>query len=306
MDRTVTLVVNPRSGNGRAARALPRVLACLRSGMPGTVIKVIRTTDYESARVQAFRAVASSVLERRTEDVLLVMGGDGMASLGANACADTDVCLGIIPAGTGDDFARGVGVPRRMRDAVEAIIAGRRRTIDLTLAQGIMSDGADRRYIGSVVSSGYDARVNRRVNNSRFNVGIFSYGVAILTELAGLGPVDYRLVVDGELMERSALLVAVGNAGWVGGGVHLCPQADPADGILDVTIIDPVSRGTLVRLFPKLFGGDFVSHPAVHHMRAREVLLDGKGLIPMADGEELGKAPLRLSCEPNCLQVIVG
>lgn len=305
MDRTVTLMVNPRSGHGRAARAVPKVLSRLRSGMPGANVRVIRTTSYESARAQAFHTVAESVLARRTEDVLIMMGGDGMASLGLNACADTDVTLGIIPAGTGDDFARGIGVPRSIRGAVEAIVRGHRRTIDLTLAQGLMADGADRRYVGSVVSSGYDARVNARVNNSRVNLGTFSYGAAVLTEIAGLRPIDYRLVIDGEEIRTQALLVAVGNSGWVGGGIHLCPFADPADGMLDITLIDPVTRPTLVKLFPRLFSGDFISHPAVHHRRAREVLLDGRGLVPMADGEDLGPAPLQLSVQPGCLRVFV-
>ncbi|GAA2182704.1 YegS/Rv2252/BmrU family lipid kinase [Brooklawnia cerclae] len=306
--RVVTIVVNPRSGRGRAGRLLPRVVAALDEAMPDAVVRVIRTRDYADARERTVGVVASAAppAPGSQPDVLVMMGGDGMASLGLNACAGSHVQLGIIPAGTGDDFARGVGIPRRPLAAAAAIAAGRTRRIDLTLARGAIAGGGDRRYIGSVVSSGYDARVNYRVNHARLNLGSASYASVVLSEIAHLVPLDYRLVVDGTVREEPAVLVAIGNAGYIGGGVHICPDADPADGLLDVTLIKPVSRMTLVRLFPQLYRGDFVHHPAIERFRAREVVLDGDGLIPMADGEELGQAPLRLTCEPGVLEVLVG
>ncbi|MGI5952535.1 MAG: diacylglycerol/lipid kinase family protein [Brooklawnia sp.] len=304
----VTIVVNPRSGRGRAARLLPQVTQAFGESMPGSQIRVVRTRDYADARERARATVAASLPppEGQRPDVLVMMGGDGMASLGLNACAGSHVQLGVVPAGTGDDFARGVGIPRNPLAAAAAVASGITRRIDLTLASGAMADQATSRYVGSVVSTGYDAKVNYRVNNSRINLGAASYGSAVLLEIAQLKPLDYRLVIDGEHRQIKALLVAVGNAGYVGGGIHLCPRADPADGLLDLTIIAPVSRLTLVRLFPLLFRGDFVDHPAITHLRAREVLLDGDGLVPMADGEDLGRTPLRLTCEPGVLEVLVG
>ena len=150
------------------------------------------------------------------------------------------------------------------------------------------------------------SKVNHRVNHARLNLGSASYASAVLTEIAELKPLDYRLDIDGERLEMPAVLVAIGNAGYVGGGIHLCPRADPADGLLDLTIIGPVGRWTLIRLFPLLFRGKFVDHPAISYARAREVVLDGEGLVPMADGEELGSVPLHLSCVPRALEVLVG
>lgn len=304
----VTIIVNPRSGRGRAARLLPQVSAQLASALPHSQLRVVRTRNYADARERAYATVAASEPPQAGErpDVLVMMGGDGMASLGLNACAGTHVQLGVIPAGTGDDFARGVGIPRDPLAAARAVGSGLTRRIDLTLAAGQIADGSQQRYVGSVVSSGYDARVNHRVNHGRLNLGSVSYASAVLLEIAKLDPINYRLTIDGKYREEQAILVAVGNAGYVGGGIHLCPQADPADGLLDLTLIGPVSRLTLIRLFPLLFRGDFISHPAITHLRATEVLLDGDELVPMADGEDLGKAPLRLTCEPGVLEICVG
>lgn len=304
----VTIIVNPRSGRGRAARLLPQVSAQLASALPHSQLRVVRTRNYADARERAYATVAASEPPQAGErpDVLVMMGGDGMASLGLNACAGTHVQLGVIPAGTGDDFARGVGIPRDPLAAARAVGSGLTRRIDLTLAAGQIADGSQQRYVGSVVSSGYDARVNHRVNHGRLNLGSASYASAVLLEIAKLDPINYRLTIDGKYREEQAILVAVGNAGYVGGGIHLCPQADPADGLLDLTLIGPVSRLTLIRLFPLLFRGDFISHPAITHLRATEVLLDGDELVPMADGEDLGKAPLRLTCEPGVLEICVG
>ena len=304
----VTIVVNPRSGRGRAGRLLPRVTAELTEAMPDAEIRVIRTRHYADAQERTRSVVAASTppAPGQRPDVLAMMGGDGMASLGLDACAGSHVQLGIIPAGTGDDFARGVGVPLDPLAATRAIASGIGRRIDLMLARGQIAGGADQRYVGSIVSSGYDAKVNYRVNHGRFNMGSASYASAVLTEMAQLKPIDYRLVIDGEPLEIPAVLIAVGNAGYAGGGIHLCPSADPTDGLLDLTIIGPVGRWTLIRAFPSLFRGEFVKHPAVSYRQAREVLLDGDGLVPMADGEDLGQAPLRLSCEPGVLEVLGG
>ncbi len=304
----VTIIVNPRSGHGRAARLLPRVTKALSDALPDSEVRVVRTRNYPDAKDQALVVATASRPPDpgRRPDVLVMMGGDGMASIGLNACAGTHLQLGVIPAGTGDDFARGVGIPRHPLAAARAIAAGRARRVDLTLAVGRIADGSQRRYVGSVVSSGYDALVNHRVNHARINLGSASYAMAVLLEIARLRPLEYRLRIDGQHRHEQAILVAVGNAGFVGGGIHLCPRADPSDGLLDITIIGPVSRWTLVRLFPLLFKGDFINHPAISHLRAREVLLDGEGLVPMADGEDLGATPLLLTCEPGVVEVLVG
>lgn len=302
---TLTLVVNPSAGRGRAKRMLPKVATHLLTAMPGAQLRVFQTSNFAEARLRCISAVshARPQIEGRRPDALLVMGGDGMMHLGLNAAAETDVPLGLIPAGSGNDFCRGLGIPVNPIAAARIVAAGKVNKVDLTEVRGNLVGGAERRFVGAIVSTGYDGRVNYRANNVRFNLGSLSYAYAALAELSGFEPVQYRLVIDGLPRAQPAMFVAVGNTGVFGGGMRGCPNADPTDGLLDITIVHPVSRMTLLRLLPSMFSGKFVRDPAVELLRAREVTIDGDGLYGMADGEELGPVPLRLRAVPGALNV---
>lgn len=296
--RLYTVVVNENSGGGRAGRVLPKVARYLRDHLPTAELNIIRPESQEQAE-QACRTAADAC---REGDALVVMGGDGMAHIGLNAAANTEATLGIIPAGTGNDFARAVGIPKSIEEAVAAIAAGRTRMVDLSR---ISNDRHDERYVGAVVSSGYDARVNRATNDIHLRFGALSYGWIALRELRDFSPLTYQLRIDGVEREQEAMLVAVCNTGVFGGGMKISPEADPADGLLDVTIVSPVSRGTLLRLLPAMYTGGFVKHPAVERLRASEVHISGDDLFIMGDGEELGDVPVQISCSEDALRVFV-
>lgn len=294
-ERRITLVVNPSSGGGRAERLLPRVEEVLHHKLRGAEVRVRLSTAYQHARDLCEEAVAEGVTD------LLVMGGDGMAHLGLNACAGTDVRLGVLPAGTGNDFVRGARLPRTVTLATDAVVAGSTRTIDLfrVTGAGLASD-----WVGSVVSTGYDARVNHRTNNSRLRLGVLDYARVALTELATFRPLTYRLEVDGQPRDLEAMLVAVGNAGWFGGGMNICPGADVHDGLLDICIVHPLSRKQLLAMLPTVFVGQHVRHPQVEMLKARVVRVDGDKLLGMGDGEPLGDVPITVECTPGVLQVL--
>ncbi|MFZ0531076.1 MAG: diacylglycerol kinase family protein [Propionicimonas sp.] len=290
----LTLVVNPSAGGGRARRLLPRVTRKLLTALPQAGLRVFQTTSYAEARLRCIAAVeqARPPVEGRMADSLLVMGGDGMVNLGLNACAQTPVPLGLVPAGTGNDFCRGVGLAVGAVDAAGAVVAGRTRRIDLMSVSGSLVGGAEHRWVGSIVSTGFDGRVNYRTNRLRWSLGGVAYAWAALAELSRFEPLPYRLIIDGVPRNQSAMFVAIGNAGWFGGGMRGCPNADVSDGLLDITVVNPVSRATLLRVLPMMYTGGFVRDPAVELLRAREVVVDGDGLYGMADGEELGPVPL--------------
>lgn len=302
----MTLVVNPGAGRGRARRILPAVCAELLTGVPDAHLKVYQTNSYEEARYRTRAAVEDARMARpgHRVDALIVMGGDGMAHLGLNACAETDVALGIIPAGTGNDFCRGVGIPASTFAAARAIVAGHTKRIDLTAVTGEIP-GPQPQFVGSVVSTGYDARVNRRTNAMGFRLGALAYGYVALSELATFDPVLYRLTVDGRTRTIPAMFVAVGNSGYYGGGMNICPGFDVTDGLLDVTIVHPVNRATLLRLLPSLYTGGFVTHPQVEQLRTARITVDGPGLFSMADGEELGGVPVHLECRQRAVSIYV-
>lgn len=299
--RRLTLLVNPSSGRGRAGRLLAGVRDRLALALPHTLVDVVRTIDYSHAQ----RVAASVVGSARRGDALAVMGGDGMAAIGHNACGGTWVPLGVIPAGTGNDFCRGVGLPTKVGPAVEAIAGGLTERIDLMRVSGDILDGEPSRLVGSVMSTGFDERVNWRTNRLPVDLGAPSYAYSVFTELRSFHPLRYRIEIDGAARELDAMLVAVANAGIFGGGVRICPDADVHDGRLDVTIVHPVPRGVLFRLFPRLFTGSFVTHPAVETLRASSVLVDGDGLYAMADGENLGRPPLACHAEPGAVTIFV-
>ena len=304
---TMTLLVNPTAGAGRARRAVPGVAAELVRGLPDYLLRVIHTRSFTDAKLQALAVTRTSVEAGdagERPDMLLVMGGDGMASIGLNACAGTQVRLGVIPAGTGNDFTKGMGVPTTGTAAVAGIISGAQRRVDLACVEGELTGGARRRHVGSVVSTGYDARVNYRTNHRKFSLGSLSYGWDALAELARFEPMHYRITLDGVEREDPAMLIAVGNAGFFGGGMHICPFADPGDGILDVTIVHPVSRFTLVRMLKGMYNGSFVRDPCIELVRARRVRIDGDDMFGMADGEELGQVPLDVSVQHGALHLL--
>jgi diacylglycerol kinase (ATP) len=161
----------------------------------------------------------------------------------------------LLPAGSGNDFCRGVGINGGIQQALEVIVAGGISSIDLMEMSGHLAQGAEHRFVGSILSSGFDARVNERVNKMKWTIGSLSYAYAALAELAVFEPLPYRLIIDGKPLEQTAMFICVGNAGFFGGGMMGLPFADIHDGLLDLTIVNPVSRITLLRLLPAMFTG---------------------------------------------------
>jgi diacylglycerol kinase (ATP) len=296
VSRQIRLVVNPAAGKGRALELLPLVAGRLRDG--GGNVEILLSRDFAEAQSMTRQAIQDDA------DVLAVMGGDGMMHLGVNTVAAAQLSgrnrttLGLIPAGTGNDLSRGIGLdPHNAVAAAAVIAAGHRRFIDLARVGDT--------FVGAVLATGFDARVNRRANQMPWPRGSTRYAVATMAELRVFSPLRYRLILDGEVREQQAMLVAIGNTSSYGGGMLICPKADPYDGLLDVTIIHPVGRLKLLRLFPEMYSGRFVRDPCVEQLRVREVTVEGPGLVGFGDGEMITAAPLTVCCVPRALPVFV-
>ncbi|MGW7684416.1 diacylglycerol/lipid kinase family protein [Kribbella sp. NPDC054772] len=288
MSRRVALVVNPTSGRGRGARIAPVVRERLAGA--GLVVDVHATTCADDVGRISAEVVASGA------DAVALIGGDGTVHLGAQVLANSGMPFGVIPAGTGNDFARGIGVP--LKDPVAAadlIVAGRTRAVDLAVAKD--------RFITTVVAGGFDSLVNKRANAMSWPKGSSRYTVATLAELRTFTPLEYVVTVDGQVIETKAMLVAVGTGPTYGGGLQICAGAEIDDGLLDVTIIEPVSRLTLLQLFPKLSKGTHVGHPRVRTLRGSSVRIESPGITAYADGEVLGALPVEVGIAPAALTV---
>ncbi|GAA3578351.1 hypothetical protein GCM10022197_39700 [Microlunatus spumicola] len=154
-----------------------------------------------------------------------------------------------------------------------------------------------------MLATGFDALVNARANRMRRPRGAARYTVAALAELRTFRPLAYSLVVDGVPRDLEAMLVAVGNTSTYGGGLRICPPADPYDGWLDVTVIHPVGRAKLLQLLPQMRTGRFASDPCVEQLRARTVSVSGGGGIAYGDGEELGTTPVVATSVPGAIRI---
>lgn len=201
MTSEITLFVNPTAGRGRGAQAAQPAASALRAA--GFSVRTVVGEDADDALTRARAAV------RDGTGALIAVGGDGMANLALQAVAGTRTPLGVIAVGTGNDFARSLGLPVRDPAAAGALMAdalkgARIRELDLGRAGG--------HWFGTVLASGFDSRVNDRGNRMRWPGGRFKYDLAILAELAAFKPIPYRITLDdGPALEVEATLVAVGN-----------------------------------------------------------------------------------------------
>ncbi|MET9154629.1 diacylglycerol kinase [Streptomyces griseoflavus] len=294
MTSEITLFVNPTAGRGRGARAALPAASALRDA--GFSVRTVVGDDPRDALARARAAIDEGT------GALIAVGGDGMANLALQAVVGTGTPFGLVAAGTGNDFARALGMPLREPAAAGRMIAdalrcGRVRDIDLGRIGG--------HWFGAVLASGFDSRVNDRGNRMRLPLGRLKYDVAMVAELAAFRPLPYRITLDGgEVREVEATLVAVGNGPSYGGGMRICPGADLTDGLLDVTVVGRCSRATLLRVFPRVYGGTHVGHPAVTVLRAASVELAAEGVTGYADGEPVGPLPLTARCVPGALRVV--
>lgn len=284
----LALLVNPSARGGRTLRLLEPVVRRLRTG--GADVSVIVGDGPADALERACTAVA----ER--PDALVAFGGDGLVHLAVQAVAGTEVPLGIVPAGTGNDFAAALGLTGR--DPVRAILRGRTRVVDAARI------GPDE-WFASVVCCGFDSRVNERANALTWPPGMAKYLVAAAGELRSFRPIPFRLTVDGEVIEQEAMLVAVGNTTSYGAGMRVCPTAEPDDGLLDVTILGAVGKGAFVRAFAGVYRGAHAGHPAVTMLKARSVTLEAPDVVAYADGERIGPLPLTCTVSPGALRVLI-
>ncbi|MFI9121860.1 diacylglycerol kinase [Streptomyces bikiniensis] len=313
MTSDITLFVNPTAGRGRGAQAARPALDALRDA--GLTVRTVLGHDAADALRRARGAVADGT------GALVAVGGDGMVSLALRVVAGTSVPLGIVAAGTGNDFARTLGLPVRdpaaaARAAAAALKDTGGRAVDLgrvtggsaaagAAAAGTATAEAGTRWYATVLASGFDSRVNDRGNRMRVPAGRFKYDLAILAELAAFRPVPYRLTLDGgRIVEVDATLVAVGNGTSYGGGMRICADARTDDGLLDVTVVGDCDRTTLIKVFPRVYKGTHLDHPKVTTYRTRTLALDAPGTTGYADGEPLGPLPLAVECVPGALRVL--
>ncbi|WP_308194004.1 diacylglycerol kinase [Mycolicibacterium neoaurum] len=292
--KRVTVLTNPASGHGSAPHAAERAVAQLhRRG-----VDVVPVAGRDPAHA---RQLVEGALERGM-DALVVVGGDGIISLALQVLATTGIPLGIIPAGTGNDHAREFGIPTKDPEAAaDIVVDGRAATVDLGRIVG--ADGTQR-WFGTVMAAGFDSLVTDRTNRMRWPHGRMRYNLAMVAEISALRLLPFRLTFDGVEVQTDLTLAAFGNTRSYGGGMRICPGADPTDGLLDVTMVASASRTRLIRLFPTVFRGTHVDLDEVQTRRARVITVDCPAINAYADGEFVCPLPVEVSAVPGALTVL--
>jgi diacylglycerol kinase (ATP) len=298
----VTLILNPVSGKGRARRALPEVRTLLEAA--GHSVMLLTTDSPGAAGPLAVQARDNGC------DALVTLGGDGTHSeavdglLAAGPWPDR-LTITPLPLGTGNSFVRHFG-PKTgdWQRAVSGLLADRRQWLDAAIVE---PDGAPARHMVNVFGTGFMAHVAHVANRRFKRLGGAGYTAGVLWELARLAAPNTALTLDSdapEALEAPLTLVAVCNTQWTGEDMWIAPSADPADGALDVITLGQLTRLALLRLFPKIFSGTHLSHPAVRSLRARQVRVAPRDSSPLlVDGEVLGRTPVTVRVLPRAFQV---
>lgn len=287
--RKVFFIVNPTANSGKAVSVWSRA----RQYLDG------RNLPYTFALSKDGDDVARLAREAGDADVVAAVGGDGTVSRVAGALAGTETAIAVLPGGTGNDFARTFSVPITPEGACELIYRGERAPLDL----GYLDSGC----FCNVAGAGLDAEVVSEANKTfkKFS-GSGGYLLALLKQLALYKPQPARITVDEHTLEAKIWLVAVANGQYYGGGMKIAPQADPKDGLADVVLVGDLHRLHFLRLFPLVYSGRHVFHPAVRVVKGKHVRVDcEKPLSVHADGDIIGRTPFHAGIQSQAVLAIL-
>ena len=286
MSRFALILVNPHSGRGKSL-AIANELS-LHSPSFGFRSEIV----LGDSAVKSLDLLRQKLMNK--PDLVLVIGGDGLFNLALQVIAETGIPLFVVPAGTGNDFARSSGFLATDPQTIWGVITTKQPgPIDLALVN-------KSRWYGQIMSTGFDSTVNRRANKFRLIKGQMKYNLATILELPKFKPLRYEIAIDGKSIHTDAMMVTIGNGPSYGGGMQILPQAKRDDGLLDIMVIRPVSKFELLKVFPKVFEGKHVSHPAIDFYTGREIAIISKALA-YADGEYFGEGSLKVEVKPATL-----
>jgi len=282
------LAINPVSGRGRARKKALIAKEYFK-------LLEIRVILLEGHSLDDFREKLIELLEHETISGVVAFGGDGFIHEIIQHIVPRDIPLGVIPCGTGNDFARSIGVYKlSLTQQMDLIAQSDSRAIDL--------GRVEQTWFAAILSSGFDALVNERANVMQWPKGRMRYNIAMIEKIIQLRAHSYRILLDGDHIDVEATLVTVANGPSYGGGMNVCPDAKLTDGLFDVMVLGKVSRTELLKVFPKVYSGRHVGHPAVTFYRCREIEIVGSG-SSYADGEPISPLPLTATCLGNAMKV---
>ena len=288
----VPFIVNPVAGHGRGARAIPLIERILSErGLEGKF--------WVTQRPDEATGIAKSLVQRDAR-IIVVVGGDGTVQEVANATIGTDTALGIVPAGSGDDFVKALGIPKEIPTALDMALGGSVQIIDV--------GRIDERYFVNAVGIGFDAMVGAEKEKAVFFRGFGAYLWGLLKTFFRYRSPVMRICFGDQQIERKILMATIGNGTCCGGGFYLTPDAVLDDGLLDVCVVRHLSRFKLLWHLPKVLKGTHTGLDEVTMAQCRAITVESDvPLMIHADGEIWPEKPTRVDIElvPKALKVVV-
>lgn len=281
------LVINPVAGKGRALRVGEEAAAVLEAR--GIAFQKHLTDHPHHATELASQAA------QRGADTVIAFGGDGTLTETAAGLRHTRTALGIVPAGTGNDFIKTIGTPRDWREALEFILTHPARPVN----SGMMND----RFFLNVGGAGFDVMVLDFANAARERLsGIWSYLYGVLRAIAAFRPIPMHVEIgDDVVLDGHYMICSVGNGRFIGGGIPITPKADVTDGLFDIQVVDAVARWRIPFYLPSLMMGTLFKHRKAHCYRAARCSVSSPGMRMQLDGEIVSVEHTRFVCESDAL-----
>jgi diacylglycerol kinase (ATP) len=275
------IAINPTSGHGKGAVRAEQVIRYFdNKKSPYRVL-----SSYSALKL---KGELEAFLDTQQCEGVVCVGGDGLAHLVLQIVVPRSIPFALIPAGTGNDIARALGWS--LEDCtkyLDHITTNQASVIDL--------GNVDSEWFAAILSTGFDSVVNEKANSMRWPRGQQRYNLAIALELPRFTPIEYQITTDTRTFTTKAMLIAIANGRSYGGGMLVCPHAKLDDGLFDVMILKPVSKLEFIKVFPKVFSGSHITHPAVEIFRTKKITLVADA-IAYADGERIGPAPVSAEC----------
>jgi len=285
------LVINPVSGHGKGTTIGTYVAGYLNQH------KIVFTIVTGNSSIAMGDHLRTFIEKNPDCEGVIAVGGDGLMHIILQIAVPHQIPFTIIPAGTGNDFVRTLGWSLEDVDAqLSRVTTSQPSSIDLGLVDG--------EWFGAILSTGFDSIVNEKANTMQWPKGPMKYNAAIAMELPRFKPRHYEITLDDRTISTEAMLIAVSNGKSYGGGMLVCPSAQITDGYFDVMVLHPISKIEFIKVFPQVFAGTHVSHPAVEIVRSKSVRIESAA-IAYADGERIGQLPVAAECIHDAVQTWV-
>jgi YegS/Rv2252/BmrU family lipid kinase len=283
-------IVNPVAGKKNAARHVPRIEQTTKDmGYEAAIYITDRPGDAVEKTAEAVREGC---------DVVVAVGGDGTVNEVVNGLDGISVVMGVIPAGSGNDFSRTLRIPQDFEGALDCILKGRTRTVDVGTVNG-------KRFV-NVASIGFDTQVVMETNRIKKRIpGPLAYVLGVFKALTGYKAFDIELETKDNIIRKRAALVAVANGMFYGGGMKIAPRAVVDDGLFDVCLVEDMRRLRILRLFPIIYSGRHLLRPEVKYFRTTRIRIECLGGYINSDGEIIGPCPADMVLQAGGLVVIV-